>query len=112
MKPNQQRIVAATSQSPGMKTPPKTMDGRNLYSINEARERLGGISRNTIYELLGSGRLASVQIGRRRFVSRDALDAFVVNATTTQAPSRRAARPDRLNFATMRLPTSGPERTR
>jgi hypothetical protein len=35
------------------------MNDRELYSIQEARELLGGISRNSIYELLRSGRLAS-----------------------------------------------------
>lgn len=33
------------------------MKERDLYSIDEARERLGGISRNLIYEILRSGRL-------------------------------------------------------
>jgi len=40
-----------------------------LYSIQEARKLLGGISRNTIYQLLRSGELASVVIGCRRFIS-------------------------------------------
>src|SRR5207302_913255 len=40
-----------------------------LYSIQEARKLLGGISRNTIYQLLRSGELASVVIGCRRFTS-------------------------------------------
>jgi len=43
--------------------------GRELYSVEEAREQLGGISRNTIYDLLRNGELASVQIGRSRFIS-------------------------------------------
>jgi hypothetical protein len=33
------------------------MKDRALYSITEARELLGGISRNTIYALLNSGEL-------------------------------------------------------
>jgi hypothetical protein len=33
------------------------MNDRALYSITEAREHLGGISRNTIYPLLNSGEL-------------------------------------------------------
>ena len=39
------------------------------HSVEEAREQLGGISRNTIYDLLRNGELASVQIGRSRFIS-------------------------------------------
>jgi excisionase family DNA binding protein len=42
------------------------MQDRSLYSIQEARKLLGGISRNTIYQLLRSGELASVVIGCRR----------------------------------------------
>ena len=45
------------------------MKDRDLYSIDEARERLGGISRNSIYQLLHKGQLASVRIGTRRLVS-------------------------------------------
>jgi hypothetical protein len=48
------------------------MNERELYSITEARERLGGISRNGIYALLRRGELASVVLGYRRFLSRDA----------------------------------------
>jgi predicted DNA-binding transcriptional regulator AlpA len=44
------------------------MNSRELYSIKEARELLGGISRNSIYELLRSGRLPSVVLGCRRFM--------------------------------------------
>jgi hypothetical protein len=42
---------------------------RELYSIEQARALLGGIARNTFYDLLRSGALASVPIGRRRFIS-------------------------------------------
>ena len=47
------------------------MQDRALYSIQEARKLLGGISRNTIYRLLRTGELASVVIGCRRFISPD-----------------------------------------
>jgi excisionase family DNA binding protein len=36
-----------------------------------------GISRTTVYQLLDSGRLASLTIGRRRLVSRVAIEAFL-----------------------------------
>jgi predicted DNA-binding transcriptional regulator AlpA len=36
------------------------VDTRELYSIEEARFVLGGISRATIYDLLNSGELPSV----------------------------------------------------
>ena len=36
---------------------------RALYSIEEARARLGGISRNSLYAMLPAGSLSSVVIG-------------------------------------------------
>ena len=49
------------------------MQDRTLYSIQESRRLLGGISRNMIYQLLRTGRLASVVIGSRRFISAEAI---------------------------------------
>ena len=68
-----------------------------LYSIEEAREILGGISRDTIYGLLRTGRLASTPIGRRRFISAVAIEQYVASATTKERPgqSGRAASPVR-----------------
>ena len=60
------------------------MRDRELYSIEEARELLGGIARNTIYELMRNGDLASVQVGRRRFISAIAIAAFIATSTTTE----------------------------
>ena len=58
-----------------------------LFSIDEARIRLGGISRNSIYSLMRSGVLASVTIGCRRFVSGSAIDALIRESSTTASPS-------------------------
>ena len=68
------------------------MKDRDLYSIDEARERLGGISRNSIYQLLRKGQLASVIIGTRRLVSAAAIDQLIANSTTTTSPTVAAAR--------------------
>ena len=68
------------------------MNGRVLYSIKEARQLLGGISRNTIYALLRSGRLPSVVIGCRRFVAQTAIADLVATSTTTESPSVDSAR--------------------
>lgn len=68
------------------------MKDRDLYSIDEARERLGGISRNSIYQLLRKGQLASVIIGTRRLVSAAAIDQLIANSTTTISPTDAAAR--------------------
>jgi excisionase family DNA binding protein len=48
-----------------------------LLTLDETCARLGGISRTTLYELRVSGELPSVRIGERRFVTEQALDAFV-----------------------------------
>ena len=68
------------------------MKDRALYSITEARELLGGISRNTIYALLNSGALASVVIGCRRFISPAAISELISNSTTTKSPALDAVR--------------------
>ena len=45
---------------------------RVAYSPTEAAEALG-ISRSAAYNLIGSGRLRAVRLGRRTLVPRDAL---------------------------------------
>lgn len=69
---------------------------RALYSIQESRRLLGGISRNTIYDLMRTGQLASVLIGCRRFISADAIADLIARSTTTVSPSRAACRRRRL----------------
>ena len=68
------------------------MQDRALYSIQEARKLLGGISRNTIYRLLRTGQLASVVIGCRRFISSAAIAELVARSTTTISPSLASTR--------------------
>ncbi len=65
---------------------------RALYSIEETRARLGGISRNSVYAMLRAGDLPSVVIGCRRFVSADAIAALISNSTTSISPSLDAVR--------------------
>ncbi|HEX4268778.1 MAG TPA: helix-turn-helix domain-containing protein [Steroidobacteraceae bacterium] len=68
------------------------MNSRELYSIKEARELLGGISRNSIYELLRSGRLPSVVLGCRRFIAAAAIAELIAKSTTSVSPSMDCAR--------------------
>ena len=68
------------------------MQDRTLYSIQESRKLLGGISRNTIYQLLRTGHLASVVIGSRRFISAEAIADLIERSTTTENPSRATVR--------------------
>lgn len=79
------------------------MYAKDLYSIEEARELLGGISRNSIYHLLRDGKLASVPIGRRRFISAAAIEAFILVTTTTDAPEPGRSRFPRKQVVQMRL---------
>lgn len=69
-----------------------TYGNRVLYSINEARALLGGISQTTLYALLRTSELASVVIGCRRFNSKDSIAEFVKGVTTTMSPSRTTSR--------------------
>ena len=64
-----------------------------LFSIDEARIRLGKISRNSLYALLRSGALPSVTVGCRRFISGGAIDELIRQATTTTSPAM-----DRVRF--------------
>jgi hypothetical protein len=68
------------------------MIGRELYSIKEARALLGGISRNSIYELLRSGNLPSVVLGCRRFIAATAITELLEKSTTRVSPSSDCAR--------------------
>jgi excisionase family DNA binding protein len=47
-----------------------------LLSIPQAAAELG-ISRTSVYSLLGTGQLASVRIGRRRLIPVDAIEAAI-----------------------------------
>lgn len=66
-----------------------------LFSIEEARIRLGRISRNSIYALLRNGALPSVTIGCRRFISASAIDALILSSSTTASPSTDQVRSHR-----------------
>lgn len=52
-------------------------DDSILFSIQQTRERLGGISRSTLYNLLSRGELRLVKIGRRSFITSESLQDFV-----------------------------------
>jgi len=79
------------------------MDKRELYSIEEARKLLGGIARNTIYDLLRNGDLSSVEIGRRRFVSSTAIADFIAGATKSGINSKSVTRRCNPNQLALRL---------
>ena len=47
-----------------------------LHNIERAQERLG-VGRSKIFELIASGQLRSVRVGRRRLVSEQAILDFI-----------------------------------
>jgi excisionase family DNA binding protein len=49
-------------------------------SVSDAAIRLG-LSRTTLYELIASGRLRSVKIGKRRLIPRDAQHELLAGLT-------------------------------
>lgn len=57
--------------------------GPILLSVKDAAEHLG-VSRATLYQLVNSGELESVEIGSRRLVSREALMRFVEAHSRTE----------------------------
>lgn len=90
------------------------MQDRSLYSIQEARRLLGGISRNTIYRLLRSGELPSVVIGCRRFIAAHSIEEIIDSATTRFYPAIDAVRLRKLRqkVATLPPPSNPPRKTR
>ena len=50
---------------------------RDAYSVMETRQRLGGISQATFYLLKKSKALRTFRIGKRRLVSKRAIEDFI-----------------------------------
>lgn len=48
-----------------------------LLDFVAARAALGGIGRTTMYGLVNSGSLTAVKIGRRTFITRSSVEAYV-----------------------------------
>jgi len=63
--------VLGADAPPSSSSPPAA-----LLTLDQAAHQLG-IGRTTLKELIASGRLGSVTIGRRRLVPAQAIDAFV-----------------------------------
>ncbi len=61
-----------------------TPNRRLLYSIEEAAQLLG-IGRTFMFELVATGQIASLKIGRRRKIPSSALDAYVERLAAEQA---------------------------
>jgi len=65
--------------------------GPALYDERGTREQLGNIGRSKLFELLASGELRSVHIGRRRFVPAAAIAEYVERLESGQQAGPGAA---------------------
>jgi excisionase family DNA binding protein len=64
--------LGSTPQLPG--------EGSLLLSVKDAADHLG-IGRSSLYQLMASGEIETVDIGRRRYISRVALTKFIETNT-------------------------------
>lgn len=60
---------------------------RAAYRVNEISEMLGGVSRSTIYGWMKDGKIGSLVVGGRRFITHDHLETFL--AAEDQKAARR-----------------------
>lgn len=58
------------------------------YSLDQARAMLGGISAPTIHKIINNGELATYTVGRRRFVTSDAIADYVARHSTTKRATK------------------------
>ena len=58
-----------------------------VYSVDEATEEIG-LGRTTLFELMASGELESVKVGRRRLIPGDALEGFAQRKRDEQSNGR------------------------
>jgi len=65
----------------GLPASPFASQDNHLVTVEEAG-RVLGLSRTKVWDLLSSGRLRSVRIGRARRIARSELERFIAEATT------------------------------
>lgn len=63
------------------------MDPRALFPVPEAKQILGGIGTTTIYELMKTGQIERVNIGRRAFVTAKSLVAYLDRLSEAARPT-------------------------
>ncbi len=83
-----------TPRTPDLKTPdPKPKDGEPLaYRLPDACKALG-LSRATLYLLIKSGDLLTFTQGRRRLVSKTALEAYIARREAAELATLPVATP-------------------
>jgi excisionase family DNA binding protein len=61
------------------------MDGKKLYSIDEAAAFLGGVSKFTVHAWLAKGVLRRTKVGRRTMIRQCDLEAFIASCNPETA---------------------------
>ena len=64
----------------------------NLYSVEEAAAKLGGVSHWPVRQWLSQGRIEKTPVGRRTMISETALEKFLKTALTKKLNARDAAK--------------------
>lgn len=64
-------------------------NARLCYSVEQAID-VTGLSRKGIYQVINSGELRSYKVGKRRFISHDAIIEFVRQREAASEPMRAA----------------------
>ena len=78
------------------------MSEERLASITETRQRLGGIGRTKVYELIESD-LETVKIGRRRLVVSSSIDRLVERLRCNGEGDASAAQEGEADAARLRI---------
>jgi excisionase family DNA binding protein len=77
------RLIGLSATEPGSRPV------RRLYPIAEVAEALGGVTYHYVWQLIQSGELGSVKLGRRRLVPGSELDAFIASLKDGYKSTRR-----------------------
>jgi hypothetical protein len=59
--------------------PVETRPGDRVWSINDTRDLLGGVSRSAVYDLVRSGHLVARKLGSRTVQLQSDLEAFLAS---------------------------------
>jgi excisionase family DNA binding protein len=73
--------VEIVAEEPALGTTPRLPgEGPLLLSVKDAADHLG-IGRSSLYQLMATGEIETVDIGRRRYISREAMTKFIETNT-------------------------------
>ena len=73
----------------------------NLYSIDEAAKRLGGISRHTVVCWLSQGKLRRTKVGNRTMIAESELERILNPGGISRAPGKRKDEVDPTELASI-----------